>query len=130
MQQTRLDHWLRRKFVHETQVYCNSLPQGLGPRFQVEEAPEGQPASHRYRIIPADDEALLELVDCFRVEGITYAATIEDKPGPLAAWLGRPGRSATCEVAWIALGVAGAVALLVCLPIPKIIDAVRGLLPF
>lgn len=130
MQQTKLDHWLRRKFVHETQVYCNSLPQGVDARFRIDEAPAGQPASHRFRITPPDDDALLELVDWFRLEGITYAATIEDKSGPLAAWLGRPGRSATCEVAWIGLGVVGAVALLSYLPVSAIVEAVKSWLPF
>lgn len=125
MQLTRLDHWLRRKFVHETQVYCNTLPQGLDPRFRIEEAPAGQPASHRYRITPGDDEALLELVERFRGEGITYAATIQAKAGRLSNWIDRPGRSVTFEAIWLGVVVSGVGGLLYFLPFTKIVAAAR-----
>lgn len=130
MQQTKLDHWLRRKFVHETWVFCNTLPSGLDERFRVKEAAQGQPASHRYRVTPENDEALLDLVERFRMEGITYAATIQDKAGALASWIGRPGRSCTCEAVWFSALILGAGSLLYFLPIGKMFEAARAVLPF
>jgi hypothetical protein len=130
MQQTKFDHWLRKKFVHETLIYCNTLPRGLDERFPIEEAAADQPASHRFRIRPWNDEALLELVERLRLEGITYAATIQDKSGPLARWLGQPGRSLTCEAIWFVLAVTGAGCLLAFLPLGKIVALAKEAFSF
>jgi hypothetical protein len=128
MQQSRLDHWLKRKFVHETQIYCNTLPQSLDTRFNVVEAPAGQPASHQYRITACNEDALLELVERFRGEGITYAATIQEKSGRLSDWIRRPGRSVTCEAIWLLFLMVGVGCLLYFLPLTKIVTAARDLL--
>jgi hypothetical protein len=128
MQQSRLDHWLKRKFVHETQIYCNTLPQSLDARFMVVEAPAGQPASHRYRVTADNEDALLDLVERFRGEGITYAATIQEKSGRLSNWICRPGRSVTCEVIWMLLIAVGVGCLLYFLPLMKIVTTVREVL--
>lgn len=128
MQQSKLDHWLKRKFVHETQIYCNTLPQDLDLRFKVVEAPAGQPASHRYRITACNEDALLDLVERLRGEGITYAATILEKSGRLSNWICRPGRSVTCEAIWLLLTVTGVGCFLYFLPLTKIVNAAREVL--
>jgi hypothetical protein len=116
--------------LHETVVYCNTLPQEVNPLCLVEKAAAEQPASHRYRITPGNDGLLLELVDQFRLEGITYAATIQDKNGLLSRWIGRPGRSPTCEAIWFALAVVGVGNLLWFLPYAKIGQLLREAIPF
>lgn len=130
MQQTRLDHWLRRRFVHETRIYCNVLPGALGAGYSVEEAGEGRAGTHRYRITPLDDNALDQLVERLRYEGITYAAAIEDQPGDLAQWLNRPGRSVTYEIVWWLIAICSGGALLYFLPFAKIVSFVNTAWPF
>lgn len=109
MQQTPLDHWLRKKFAYITRFYCNVLPADLPNGVQVEEAGANTSASHRYRLSTSSEEITQLVVDRFRLHGITYNAQIESKPGTASRLVSRPLRSLTYDVVWIMiiLGVIG-----------------------
>ena len=112
MQQTALDHWLQKKFSHVTRFYCNVLPEGIPNDIGVEEAPEGEASSHRFRITAMNDAKSDQVVDLLRVQGITYQAQIDERSGGASRLVSRPRRSLTYDVAWVmiivvAIGIGG-----------------------
>lgn len=108
MQQTRLDHWLKRRLNHITRFYCNVLPEDLPREAKVEESPEGRLSSHSFRITSSSERVTETLVDLFRLQGITYAAQVDEASGLLSKLVNRPRRSLTYDVIWL-IGILGLV---------------------
>ena len=116
MQQTQLDHWLKKRFSHITRIYCNVLPQGIPAQALIEEAPEGKSSSHRYRITSPSDEVTDGVISQFRLQGITFAARVDEGGGMVGRMVTRPRRSFTYDMVWLFGGLsAGVAALVLCL---------------
>ena len=101
MQQTSFDTYLRRKYVHVAQVYCNTLPRSLPHGINVEETTEESGTRYLYRLTAEDEKALTELTAHLEVENITYTSRIADNEGMQDKLFNDPNRSFTMQVAWI-----------------------------
>ncbi len=112
MQQTSLDRWLQRKFVHRTHVYCNTLPGSIPRRASVKEAAPGDGGLYRYRITADSERTVREITRRLESENITYTSRVTDREGIAARLFANPHRSFTLGVVWL-LVVALIVALMV-----------------
>ncbi len=101
MQQTPFDQWLRRKFLYVTQIYCNTLPEGLPSELPIEEAGEESGGRFRYTMTTRDEEIVAETVECFRMQTITYTSRVYDRDVWFAKYLNSRQKSMTFRVVWL-----------------------------
>lgn len=101
MQQTRLDHWLKKRFAHVTRFYCNVLPKDMPKEAKVEESPDGSLSSHKFRVTTPTEQVSYALVNLFQLQGITFAAKVDEDPGFVSKLVNRPRRSATYDAIWL-----------------------------
>lgn len=103
MQQTSFDRYLTNKYVHVTQVYCNSLPPNLPQRVIQEETSVESGSRYRYRLTANNDKVLAELATLLEAENITYTSRVEDRGGLPSKLFNNPNRSFTMQLAWLIL---------------------------
>ena len=107
MQQTRLDHWLKKRLAHVTGFYCNVLPTDIPKEAKVEESPNGSVSSHKYRVTSPSEQVSYTIVSLFQLQGIKFAAKVDEGAGFVSKLVNRPRRSATYDAVWL-LGIIGA----------------------
>lgn len=129
MQQTRLDHWLKKRLTHVTRFYCNVLPQDLPNETKVEESPEGRSSSHRFRVTSSSEQITILLADLFRLQGITFAAQVDESSGFLSKLVSRPRRSTTYDAIWLigilAVVIGGIALVLLTGGIDKLVNSIQ-----
>lgn len=81
MQQTTIDRFLRKKYVQQTVIYCNTLPYAIPEGIKLDETTEESGGRYLYRMTAANDKALNELTAHLEVANITYTARILDQEG-------------------------------------------------
>ena len=106
MQQTSFDQWLRRKFLFVTQIYCNTLPEGLPEELSVEEADEESGGRYHYTMKTRDDELVADTVECFRMQNITYTSRVYDRDVWFAKYLNNRTKSMTFRIVWLSMFLA------------------------
>ncbi|MDB2496021.1 hypothetical protein N9406_03585 [Verrucomicrobiales bacterium] len=102
MQQTRLDRWLQKKFVHRTFFYTNTLPRSLPPGTETSEADPHSGGQYAYQFEAKCDEDIHRLTEIFKRENITFASRVGDREG-FPAKLFSTNHSFTITVLWILL---------------------------
>lgn len=107
MQQTKLDLWLRRKFVYINRVYCNTLPDLLPLGLQVEEAPEESGGRYLYKLTTRSERILKDLVQALELQNITYTSRVDDIHAWYTRFLNNPHKSFTFTMVWAMIGFTG-----------------------
>ncbi|MDF1823947.1 MAG: hypothetical protein P1U68_04850 [Verrucomicrobiales bacterium] len=98
MQQTAIDRYLKKKYVQQTVIYCNTLPYAIPEGINLEETTEESGGRYLYRMTAANDKALNELTAHLEVANITYTARIMDQTGLNAKLFNDPEKSFTMQV--------------------------------
>lgn len=102
MQLTKLDHWLREKYIYRTHIYAMRVPEvGLPGGVLVEELEDTPSRKYRYRFI-ADAKADVEAVLLALREGNQMFATriVEENPW-FKSIIAPTGKSFFFRVMWI-----------------------------
>ena len=94
---------MKRKFVQQTQVYCNTLPYSIPNGVIVDETTEESGGRYLYRLTPENDTILTELTAHLEVANITYTARVKEKQGTPNRLFNNPNQSFTMQIAWIIL---------------------------
>ena len=117
MQKTTLDSWLRRKYVYETYVYCNTLPREVPEGITLDETTAEAGGMYKYRFIVPDERLVNELTARLEVANITYTSRIGDKASTQQKLLNNPYTSFTMQMAWII--VIGIIAIIILSGLPQ-----------
>ena len=105
MQQTRLDRWLIKKFVHINRVYCNTLPEDIPWGVKVEEAPVESGGRFLYKLTTRSEKLLNQVADEMQMQNITYTSRVEERKVWYGKFINNPHKSFTFRMIWTSIGV-------------------------
>lgn len=108
MQLTRLDRWLRERFVHETLVYTMREP-GIAPACsRYEELPEKPGRKYRHLYAFRNERNAEELIAQLKRDQQMFTTRVVDRQGILAKLMGPANnRSVTWWVIWKIIAIVG-----------------------
>ncbi len=109
MQLTRLDRYLRERFVYETHVYTLRLPSSIPAGAIAEELPETPGRKFRHRFILRSDKAVGALIDELRNANQMFTTRVVDREAWYVPLIAPNGKSITWWLVW-----AMVTALIVC----------------
>lgn len=109
MQLTRLDRYLRERFVYETHVYTLRLPASIPAGAIAEELPETPGRKFRHRFILRSDKAVGALIDELRNANQMFTTRVVDREAWYVPLIAPNGKSITWWLVW-----AMVTALIVC----------------
>jgi len=112
MQLTRLDRWLRERFVYETHVYTLRLPEAVPPGVIAEELPESPGRRFKHRFIVRSDAAVQRLIDQLREGNQMFTTRVVDREAWYVPLIAPHGKSITWWFVWLGV-TAGVVFCLV-----------------
>lgn len=77
MQLTKLDHWLKQRFIYETHIFTLRLPEeGLGRGIEVQELEQNKGGDYRHRLIIKNNKQAENLIAELRQRQIMHATHI------------------------------------------------------
>ncbi|MCW1915119.1 hypothetical protein OJ996_16150 [Luteolibacter sp. GHJ8] len=112
MQLTRLDRYLRERFVYETHVYTLRLPESIPAGAIAEELPDSPGRKFRHRFILRNDKAVGALIESLRNGNQMFTTRVVDREAWYVPILAPQGKSVTWWLIWAAasgLGIFGLV---------------------
>lgn len=107
MQLTRLDRYLRERFVYETHVYTLRLPESIPAGAIAEELPESPGRKFRHRFILRNDKAVGALIESLRSGNQMFTTRVVDREAWYVPLLAPKGKSVTWWLIWAAVSAAG-----------------------
>ena len=110
MQLTRLDRYLRSRFVYETHIYTLRLPASIPAGTIAEELPESPGRKFKHRFILRSDKAVQELIEELRSANQMFTPRVVDREAWYVPLLAPNGKSVTWWLVWAcftAMGVFG-----------------------
>lgn len=110
MQLTRLDRYLRSRFVYETHIYTLRLPASIPAGTIAEELPESPGRKFKHRFILRNDKAVQELIEELRSANQMFTTRVVDREAWYVPLLAPNGKSVTWWLVWAcftAMGVFG-----------------------
>jgi hypothetical protein len=107
MQLTRLDRYLRERFVYETHVYTLRLPESIPAGAIAEELPETPGRKFRHRFILRNDKAVGALIESLRNGNQMFTTRVVDREAWYVPLLAPKGKSVTWWLIWAAVSAAG-----------------------
>jgi len=112
MQLTRLDRYLRERFVYETHVYTLRLPASIPAGTIAEELPDVPGRKFRHRFILRSDKAVATLIEELRSANQMFTTRVVDREAWYVPLLAPNGKSVTWWLIWAvvtAVGVLGVI---------------------
>jgi hypothetical protein len=106
MQLTRLDRYLRERFVYETHVYTLRLPESIPAGAIAEELPETPGRKFRHRFILRDDKAVGALIENLRNANQMFTTRVVDREAWYVPLIAPHGKSVTWWLIWAAVTAA------------------------
>ena len=100
MQLTRLDRYLRERFVYETHVYTLRLPESIPAGAIAEELPETPGRKFRHRFILRDDKAVGALIENLRNANQMFTTRVVDREAWYVPLIAPHGKSVTWWLIW------------------------------
>lgn len=77
MQLTRLDRWLKERFIYETQIFTLRLPEGgLPPGVKVSEVEQKKSGDYRHRLTIKDNGLAAQVIDSLKEDHIMHATHV------------------------------------------------------
>ena len=110
MKLTRLDRYLRSRFVYETHIYTLRLPASIPAGTIAEELPESPGRKFKHRFILRSDKAVQELIEELRSANQMFTTRVVDREAWYVPLLAPNGKSVTWWLVWAcftAMGVFG-----------------------
>ena len=107
MQLTRLDRYLRERFVYETHVYTLRLPESIPAGTIAEELPDNPGRKFRHRFILRNDKAVSVLIQNLRNANQMFTTRVVDREAWYVPLIAPQGKSVTWWLIWAAVAAAG-----------------------
>ncbi|MGJ8676826.1 MAG: hypothetical protein ACSHX0_04870 [Akkermansiaceae bacterium] len=100
MQLTKLDHWLKQKFVYQTYIFCLRLPEKkLGRGVSVKSLETVKTGDFKYKLVIKDNKVAERTFSILKSEHIMHATHIVNGKGLLNKWImPDKGRSFTWQM--------------------------------
>jgi hypothetical protein len=106
MQLTKIDRWLREKFIYRTHIYTMRLPEtGLPSSILVEELEESPTRKFRYRLIANADNDVRAVISTLKAGNQMFATRIEEANPWYKKIIAPEGKSFFFRVVWIGVTV-------------------------
>ncbi|WP_367874823.1 hypothetical protein [Luteolibacter sp. Populi] len=112
MQLTRLDRYLRERFVYETHIYTLRLPASIPAGAIAEELPESPGRKFKHRFILRSDKAVLALIGELRDGNQMFTTRVVDREAWYVPLIAPQGKSVTWWLIWAAVTAAIVVGVL------------------
>ncbi|MGJ8661051.1 MAG: hypothetical protein ACSHXL_03360 [Bacteroidota bacterium] len=88
MQLTKLDHWLKQKFVYQTYVFCLRLPEKkLGRGVSVEALDIKKTGDFKYKLVIKNNDLAERTLSILKNEHIMHATHIVQAKGLFNKWI-------------------------------------------
>ncbi len=100
MQLTRLDRYLRSRFVYETHIYTLRLPASIPAGAIAEELPDTPGRKFRHRFILRSDKAVSALITELRDGNQMFTTRVVDREAWYVPLLAPHGKSVTWWLIW------------------------------
>lgn len=104
MQLTRIDRWLRKRFVYETQVQTLRRPESIPAGIRMVELPETPGKRFRFLFTIRNDKLSERFIHQLRDENLMFSTAVVDRKGWHVRWVAPPERSLTWFVIWVIIG--------------------------
>jgi len=106
MQLTRLDRWLRERFVYETHIYTLRLPEAVPPGVIAEELPESPGRRFKHRFILRSDAAVQALIEQLREGNQMFTTRVVDREAWYVPLIAPHGKSISWWFVWVGVTAA------------------------
>jgi hypothetical protein len=101
MQLTKLDHWLKQRFIYETHIFTLRLPEeGLVSGVEIQECEQNKGGDYRHRLVIRDNKVAENVITLLRQKQIMHATHIVEGKN----WYNRhiaPGSGKSFTYQWI-----------------------------
>lgn len=111
MQLTRLDRWLREKFVHETHVYTLRLPEKVPAGVLIENLPDIPGRRFKHRFIARKGAAVEALISTLKENNQMFTTRVVDRHAWYVPIVAPKDRSITWWLIWLLLSAGGGLGL-------------------
>ncbi len=111
MQLTRLDRWLREKFVHETHVYTLRLPEEIPAGVLVEELPDVPGRKFKHRFIARKEATVEALLAALKENNQMFTTRVVDRQAWYVPIVAPKDKSVTWWLIWLILTAIGGLTL-------------------
>ena len=102
MQLTKIDRWLREKFIYRTHIYTMRLPEtGLPSSILVEELEASPTRKFRYRLVANADRDVRAVISTLKAGNQMFATRIEEANPWYKKIIAPEGKSFFFRVVWI-----------------------------
>ena len=98
---TRVDHWLRDKFIFQTHIYTLRLPEKLPHGIKVRELPTSPSNKFRYRLIANSNKTTDKLVEKLGEAGLMFKTQVVEKKTLLKPIICPKGGSVLLSFFWM-----------------------------
>lgn len=116
MQLTRLDRWLKERFIYETHIFTLRLPEdGLPAGVRVEEVEQKRSSDYKHRLIVKDNKLADRVIEDLKENHIMHATHVVEGKHWYNKRLSPKGKSFTfmwilrlftlCGICWAGYGV-------------------------
>ncbi|WP_035606652.1 hypothetical protein [Haloferula sp. BvORR071] len=105
MQLTRLDRYLRERFVYETHIYTLRLPASIPAGAIAEELPDSPGRKFRHRFILRSDKAVSALISELRDGNQMFTTRVVDREAWYVPLIAPNGKSVTWWLIWASLAI-------------------------
>lgn len=105
MQLTRLDRWLRERYVYETHVYTLRMPESVPAGVIAEELPESPGRKFKHRFILRSDSAVKDLIGQLRDGNQMFTTRVVDREAWYVHLIAPQGKSITWWLVWLGITV-------------------------
>jgi len=127
MQQTRLDRWLRDKFIHETHVFTVQKPPLIPWRVKKKKLQTSTTNRFNYQLIVRNRKKLDRITATLREQNMTFVCKVINR----RRWCSnlfdnRHGKSFTYRIVWYTLMTSAAISLYLYFPREWIHDAIEA----
>ena len=130
MQQTKLDRWLKDRFVFETHVFCLSEPPWVPPEVKLEPMEVNLRNRFRFRMVIRNQKHLDQALQALKDQNQTFATRVEPRPVWYRKYLDDPhGGSLTFRLIWIVIIVVAVASAIVFFP-KGLIDQLKAAFHF
>jgi len=81
MQQTSVDHYLKKRFVYRYEIFCNRIPAELPPNVLLTTGEDSNHGKWGHLLICADEDAYQNSIALLRSNRILFFPTISEREG-------------------------------------------------
>lgn len=79
MQLTKLDHWLKQKFLHQTYIFSLRLPEQKLPRgVKISNVKSNKKGDYKYKLAVKNNEVAQKAIGILKEEGLMHSTHIVD----------------------------------------------------